>query len=478
MSIGSALGAAMSGLAATSRQAAAVSSNIANAMTEGYGRRELALSVAPVGAGVRVDAERRIVDTALLSDHRLATAGSAAARASAGFQAGVEGALGVPGDPASLIGRIASFEGALVAATARPESNAALAQVLDTANEVTRAFATASDTIRSARETADRSIGSQVERLNAGLAEVETLNREILRLSSGNQPASAQMDQRQRVIDQIADILPLRQIERTHGQVLLYTDSGMVLLESRASRFEFTASPVIDPGMTLASGALSSLSMNGRPVAPQSIAGGSLSANFEIRDTAAPEAQRWLDGLAADLVARFQAPEADATRTPGAPGLFTDAGAALAGAAADGLAGRLAINALADPSRGGDLWRLRAGLGAATPSPTGDPAGLYALADAMTRSLPPPPGAAAAGPRNVATHAADLVSAFAGRALTSDRQSAHAAGRLAALDEATAQAGVDTDAELQMLLLIERAFAANARVVRAADEMLQQLLRI
>jgi flagellar hook-associated protein 1 FlgK len=112
------------------------------------------------------------------------------------------------------------------------------------------------------------------------------------------------------------------------------------------------------------------------------------------------------------------------------------------------------------------------------PGPTGDPAGLLGLADALARSLPAPPGAAVSGPRTAATHAADLASALAGRSLAADRQNGHATGRLQALDEATAQAGIDTDAELQSLLLIERAYAANARVIRAADEMLQQLLRI
>lgn len=36
--------------------------------------------------------------------------------------------------------------------------------------------------------------------------------------------------------------------------------------------------------------------------------------------------------------------------------------------------------------------------------------------------------------------------------------------------------GVDTDAEMQKLMIIEQAFAANAQVVTATDEMLQLLL--
>ena len=38
------------------------------------------------------------------------------------------------------------------------------------------------------------------------------------------------------------------------------------------------------------------------------------------------------------------------------------------------------------------------------------------------------------------------------------------------------QGGVDTDHEMQQLLLIEQAYAANARVISTADDMIQTLL--
>ncbi|MEZ5910819.1 MAG: flagellar basal body rod C-terminal domain-containing protein [Paracoccaceae bacterium] len=40
------------------------------------------------------------------------------------------------------------------------------------------------------------------------------------------------------------------------------------------------------------------------------------------------------------------------------------------------------------------------------------------------------------------------------------------------------QSGVDTDAEMQNLLLVEQAYAANAKVVQAVDDMIQTLLGI
>jgi flagellar hook-associated protein 1 FlgK len=49
------------------------------------------------------------------------------------------------------------------------------------------------------------------------------------------------------------------------------------------------------------------------------------------------------------------------------------------------------------------------------------------------------------------------------------------------LEELTARElaqGVDSDQELQKLMLIERAYAANARVVETADQMIRRLMEI
>jgi flagellar hook-associated protein 1 FlgK len=40
------------------------------------------------------------------------------------------------------------------------------------------------------------------------------------------------------------------------------------------------------------------------------------------------------------------------------------------------------------------------------------------------------------------------------------------------------EGGIDTDRELQMLLLVEQHYGANARVVQAVDGMLQRLMEI
>jgi len=73
MSITTALNNAASGLNASARAVQVVSSNVANALTEGYAARQLELSASTlggVGSGVRVAAVTRQVDPVLLGLNR------------------------------------------------------------------------------------------------------------------------------------------------------------------------------------------------------------------------------------------------------------------------------------------------------------------------------------------------------------------------------------------------------------------------
>jgi flagellar hook-associated protein 1 len=109
MSISTSLSNALTGLTAASRAAELVSNNVSNAMTEGYGRREIVLGARDVGgsgAGVRVVGVNRDVDAAVIRDRRLADA--ALGRPVPALDALDRSALaGSPDDPASVTGRVA-----------------------------------------------------------------------------------------------------------------------------------------------------------------------------------------------------------------------------------------------------------------------------------------------------------------------------------------------------------------------------------
>lgn len=477
----------LSGLNMAARGTEIVSANIANALTEGYGTRSVELGAVSVdgrGAGVRVLGITRASDPFLLAERRQAEAEMAEAETRSAFFTKTESAIGEPGQPHALAGRLAAFEGALVRASGDPGSTPRLAEVLETARSVIAGFADISQSLQPRRAEADRAIAAGVEALEAGLGHIARLNTDITAARAAGRDATALLDQRQASIDGIADLVPLRLLDRPNGQVALYSQTGAVLLDGSPARIAFQATPVITADMTLASGALSGLSINGTQIdtaAPRGpLAGGRLAALFAERDTHAPAVQAGLDQLARDLVERFQSPGPDATLPAGAAGLFTDAGAAFVPGTSldDGLSARLTLNPAADPAEGGALWRLRSGLGAATPGAPGDSALLLGLVDALGAVRPLSGGPLDGRSGSAGGLAAELLSLVATQGQAAARDATVATTRRDTLADAEALQGVDTDDQLQKLLVLERAYAANARVIQAADALLKTIVEI
>lgn len=483
MTISAAIHSAMSGLVAAGRASGVVSENIANAMTPGYARRSIMLSSnADAGPGVQVLGIRRNADPVLIADRRAADAEFAARDTVAEFHARFETLVGSATAPDSVGMRLADFETSLIEAAGRPDSTQRLDTVAQRARDLVSVITGAADGVRALRTQADRTIGTLVERLNQALGDTRKLNARITRAQAAGSDAAALFDQRQRLIDEINQIVPVKVMERPHGQVALYSNGGAILLDGTSATLGFSPTPDIAPHMSVENGLLSGLTINDIPVRTSgdagAIAGGALAAQFLIRDELAVEAQADLDALAQDLVERFEDPAVDATRATGAPGLFTDAGAALDPTAVVGLSGRLAVNAAADPAQGGESWRLRAGLGAGDPGQPGDGRLLTTLVQALTTARPPVSDRLGTGSATAADVGSAVMSRAAGNRGLSEQLLGFAAAGQTEMQRLEMEQGVDTDAELQMLMTVEQSYAANARVIQALDDMMQSLLRI
>lgn len=481
MSISGTVASALSGLTVAARAAELVSSNVANARTEGYARRTLELAPRTVGVsgqGVQAVAVLRATDPIITGDRRLAQAGAAERQARADFYAGIESLLGSPEEAGSLTARIAAFDATLIEAASRPDADTRLTAVLDAAKGIIRNLSAAATDVQRARETADGAIGATVRQINDALAGIAAFNAQILSLNSTDRDTSALMDQRQRLIDGIAPLIPLREVDRGSGLIALYSTGGATLIDGdRPAVLGFTAVGVVTAEMTLEGGALSGLTLNGKPISAAEggpLSGGKLSADFALRDQVAPSVQADLDRLARDLVERFADPAVDPTLAPGDAGLFTDLGGPFLPANAAGLSTRLRINPAADPAQGGQIWRVRDGMQATAPGPSGNSRLLVALHDALNT----PVASGGAGARSHSVMAAQIVSGIASGRLSAETEAAYSTARADALRVLELENGVDTDRELQDLLMIEQAYAANARVLETVEEMIQLLLGV
>lgn len=485
MSISGAMFNAYSGLVAAARTAEAVSHNVSNAQTDGYGRREVELVAASVdghGTGVRVAAVRRMSDQIAIADRRLAQAEVGNHSTRAQTLSRLEGAIGIPGEGDALTDLVASFEASLLSAQSRPDSQVRLQSVLYSADGLVSRINQISATSQELRMEADQAIGHQVSILNKGLADIARLNRDIrLQIGAGHS-INGLMDQRQIVVDSIAEIIPIKTYPRDKGGIAITSTSGASLLDGLPAEFGFTGVGLITPDMTLASGALSGLTLNGKDIAVSGsnslISGGALAALFETRDETAPFASAQADAFARNLMQRFEDSGLDATLSPGDAGLFTDAGAAFDLVSEVGLAGRLAVNSAVDPNAGGALWRLRDGLGATTPGEVGNRALLSGFIDMLSLGQTTASGQFSSGVASLSDLSGDLSALNSAARLDAEQAEVFAQNRFQELYLIEMESGVDTDQEMQKLLLVESSYAANARVISTVDEMLQSILEL
>lgn len=485
MSISAAIANAVSGLTATSRGTEIVSTNIANSRTEGYARRELDLSsrLYERGGGVVINGIDRIVNAGILADSRLALAKLGSSDTIAQFHLSMEKMVGTPTDASSLGGSLAAFDAALANAAARPDSDVRLSAVVDTATTLAGQINDIADQTQNARTDAERTIANDVTRLNSALERVASLNKQIASLSAQGKDASSQMDARQAAIDSISEIVPLKQVARDNGQVALFTTGGGILLDgTKPAKIEFDPAGPIVPDMSLAGGTLSNLRFNGKELTVSQQAsmfsGGTLSASFAVRDDLAPAYQTQIDALARDLYDRISDPALDTTLPTGGPGLFTDDQNALLAANEVGFANRISVNTLVDPASGGDLWRIRAGINAAGPGDSGESGLLNSLSGALSAIRAPASGNISASLRSMHSLSSEFASYSASNRITSEAMALQNRSQSESLRTALLADGVDTDKEMEALLALEHAYAANAKVFQSANDMLDTILRL
>lgn len=482
MSITGAMNAAMSGLAAASRGAAVVSNNLANVLTDGYARRELDLAARTGGVGgVLIVGETRISDKTMLTDRRAADADLSRHGAAAAFFERMQAVMGEPGSGQSLDDLVTSVETGLMSAADQPQSEQRMEQVVDSLSRLSRRIAEIGGAIQAERGRADAALADAVGNLNANLARLETLNEDIRRdvLRGGN--GGALLDEREALIDRVSVLVPVREVDRGNGVVALVSPGG-ILMDGSAPTIGFAATPLITEFQSLDGGHLSGLTVNGQPIdvgrERHMLSGGAISGFVSVRDADGPAAMARLDAFARDLVERFENPTVDTTRAPGDAALLTDSGGLFDPVNERGLSRRLAVNTLVDPAAGGAAWRLRDGLGATVQGAPGNTDGLQRLGAALSASAVPASPAAPVGRFSAAGLAAGVFTSLGVSRVAAETDMAQASGRVAAIDAGLQSIAVDSDTEMQKLLLIEQAYAANARVIATAAQMLDQLMEI
>ena len=235
MSISSALNSALSGLNVTGKLAAVTSNNLANALTDGFGRQTVELSSAALGgngAGVTVTGVDRASSPELTSARRVADGDLAGGQGELDALVRLERSIGAAGGTDSLSTRIVAFEASLRQLAETPESAPRQAATAAAAGDLAAKLNQISSEGARVRQTADTEITRQVTEVNTSLSKIAKLNRQIQIFAASGRETASLVDQRERLIDRVASMVPIREHPRSDGVVELTTAQGLSLVDT------------------------------------------------------------------------------------------------------------------------------------------------------------------------------------------------------------------------------------------------------
>ncbi|MCB1508719.1 MAG: flagellar hook-associated protein FlgK [Hyphomicrobiaceae bacterium] len=341
MGISSAVNSSLSGLRYTQQSLDIIANNIANADSAGYTRKTLVGVAALAGdrvSGVRSDTVSRELDTLIQRQTRTEIAATSHAEVVDEMYSRLDILLGQPGSETAFDTLFNNLTGALQTLMTTPDSSAAQQQVVRDAEVLTQVMQGLSADIQVMRTEAEQGIADAVRDVNTALHRIEQINVTILSQSANSQVSPDLLDERDRYIDQLAELIDIRTVERDSGSVAIYTASGTLLFDHERTFLEFdqyaTLSPTSQYSADPAERTVGTVGLRNAAgytvdlIATDAIRSGKIAAYVELRDETLVEMQERLDELAHQMMLALSNRTEDSTATPapigGADGRIID----------------------------------------------------------------------------------------------------------------------------------------------------------
>ncbi len=478
MSLSSAINTANSIFSNTAQQTAIVSKNIANASNSDYSRRLAMLGSSLNGAQV-VSIQRAQNDALLKQNIVSISQASAQGTLFAGLET-LKSSLGGNDYETSPSTYLAAFRDSLQTFASTPGNTTIAATLVSDANDLANSLNKTSTAVQDLRVEADKEIASSVNTLNGLLADFENANNGVLTATASGADASDALDQRDKILRQISEIVGISTVTRSNNDTVIYTSDGTVLFENTPRKVTFAATsgfgattigqPIYVDGVPVAAGTGGNTSGEGK-----------LSALLQLRDEIAPKFQSQLDEVARGLVELFK--EDDGITT--LPGLFTwtpttpPATVPAAGTVEPGIAATLQVNSLAQS----DPLLVRDGgfNGATYIKNTDGHSGYSDLLDSYVTAMDGNLAFDTTTGLDGSSTILDFATASVGwledlrssASTANDNKSALLSRTQEALGNET---GVSMDEELSLLLDLEQSYKASAKLVSTVDAMMAALL--
>jgi flagellar hook-associated protein 1 FlgK len=508
MSLGSILSVARTAMHAQQVAIQTAGHNIANVETEGFTRQRVDLTpgipqrfpMGSIGTGVAVDDVRRLRDTLLDVTYRKEASDAATYELRHELLTQIEGVLGEPSDD-GLAAAMDAMWSSWSDLASNPASHAARSVVAQRATAVASMLNGFDARLRDLRGQTQLRITDALTEVNGLTDQIATLNGRIVESETGGKMANDLRDQRDVAVDRLAKLGAVRTIERPDGAISVFLGNNTVVDGIHAKHLVLAEEPQGVPS----SGQLA-LALKGNPSSPIQPVGGRIEAMVHVVNGQLAGTQQRLDALANTLAGAV-----NAIHVRGNDGL-TGATPAHAPFFVDRRDGTFAdLDPYTDPLAAGTVTARTIGLNASIAQ---DPGQIATTSSRATRPTDNDVALAIAGLRTapaatlggvalrpVEFRLIDRVQGPGGRTMpvqTSMADWYRAATSGLGVDVKAAESsatvhrtlaeqadqrrlsvsGVNVDEELTTLMRAQQAYAAAAKVIQMADEMMDTLVSL
>lgn len=324
MGLSTSLNNAVSGLRVNQDSLDILSRNIANQGTPGYHRQSLNIVdyTSDGGSYARTAGATRAFNASLQTYYTRQVSDTANVGVQAGYLDRLQGFLGKPGSAGSLDTVFGKLQTALQGIATSPDDYTARAGALSSAQSMVETLNRLSSTVQGLRQETEGQMAASVNELNGMLTSLNQVNNRMLDLGITDTSRAALLDQRDRLVSSVAEMVDVQATYRSDGSVSLMTRSGVGLLDNGASVFNFESAGNLSAAssfaptageskvgrLTLTTPSGVTLDLVGQGV----IQGGELSGLITLRDKTLVQAQSQLDEIAAGLAQAFST-----VKTPG-----------------------------------------------------------------------------------------------------------------------------------------------------------------
>ena len=502
MSLDGALGIASGGLANISLGLSVISQNVANAATPQYAverSTQQSLSAGGQGYGVGSGVVLRATDSGLQAQLAGQVSQGAALQTTDAALSALQPVLGTVGGGNDLGSQLTALQSAFSTLLGDPGNTTQQGTVVASAQRLAQGINTLSASYGQARQAAQDGLVTGVGQVNAALATIGTLSRQIVNLRVQGQSTADLENQRAQAENSVSQLVDTRFLDQPDGGVTVLTAGGAQLPTDGTTKLSLAAATT-GPTAGYPGGGLPGVMLGGTDITSQ-MTGGSIGAELTLRDITLPSYQASLDEFAHTLSTRF----ADQGLT-----LFTDATntvpAGIGPALQDGYvgyAGTIQVNAIvaATPSLVRDGTQVVAGSASGASAFTPNPGGLTGFNTLINRVLNYALGRevqAGVDQPSIATtglgSTGNLATGFGAQVTLGDFANAQTASQAADSANAgtqstdaqavltslqgklTGETGVSMDTELGQMVELQNAYGANAKVISAVQAMFTETL--